>query len=295
MTLRGEDTRRQQQRIARQKQANQHAGFGKDDGGNHQHAATSNKLIDIKHCCLLYQVLSLKTCYNIRTKLEGGTVSDEKISLTLEQRDVFGKAVKGLRRDGVVPAVVHNHGKDSLHVQAPAVQLTKVYLTAGKHHPVDLTVGGKKYLALIKDADFEPKKHTLRHVVFNAIRQDEKTTAEIPLVLTGEIPAEKASLIVLRHLEQVEVEALPRDLVDQLEVDATSLAENGDKIQVSDITVPNGVTILTDPEATIATVEIPRDQVAEANAAAEEQAETDGKADEVPSDNGGEPSETKAD
>lgn len=220
-------------------------------------------------------------------------MSDQKISITLEQREAFGKAVKTLRREGTVPAVVHNHGKESLHVQAPAVQLAKVYQAAGKHHPVDVTVDGKKYLALIKDVDFEPKKHTLRHMVFNAIRQDEKTTAEIPLVLTGEIPAEKASLIVLRHLEQVEVEALPRDLVDQLEVDATSLAENGDKLSVADIKVPNGVTILTDPETTIATVEIPRDQVAEANAAAEEQAEADGKASEVPSDNGGESAESE--
>lgn len=218
-------------------------------------------------------------------------MSDQKISLALEKRDAFGKAVKRLRREGTVPAVVHDHGKDSVHVQASSIQLMKVYQTAGKHHPVDLTVDGKQYLALIKDADFEPKKHTLRHMVFNAIKQDEKTTAEIPVVLVGEIPAEKASFIVLKHIEQVEVEALPRDLVDELEVDATVLADNGDKLHVSDIKAPKGITILTEPETTIATVEIPRDQVAEANAAAAEQAEADGKVDEVPADNGGESAE----
>ncbi len=213
-------------------------------------------------------------------------MSDQKISITLEQREAFGKAVKSLRREGTVPAVVHNHGKDSLHVQASAIQLAKVYQAAGKHHPVDVTVDGKNYLALIKDADFEPKKHTLRHVVFNAIRQDEKTTAEIPLVLVGEIPAERASLMVLKQLETVEVEALPRDLIDELQVDATSLAENGDKIHVSDIKAPKGVTILTDPETTIATVEIPKDQVADANEAAAKQAEADGTTAEVPAENG---------
>jgi large subunit ribosomal protein L25 len=213
-------------------------------------------------------------------------VSDEKISLELQKREVFGKAVKGLRNEGTVPAVIHDHGKDSLHVQASFVQLTKVYQAAGKHHPVELTFDGKNYLALIKDADFEPKKHMLRHVVFNAINRNETTTAEIPLVLVGEIPAEKASLMVLKHVETVEVEALPKDLIDELQVDASSLVENGDKIHVSDIKAPNGVTILTDPETTIATVEIPKDQVAEANEAAAEQAEADGTAAEVPADNG---------
>ncbi len=213
-------------------------------------------------------------------------MSDEKISLTLEKREVFGKAVKGLRKSGTVPAVIHDHGKESLHVQAPFVQMTKVFQSAGKHHPVNLTFEGKNYLALIKDADFEPKKHMLRHVVFNAINQNQTVQAEVPIVLDGEIPAEKASLIVLKHLETVEVEGLPKDLVDELIVDATSLAEAGDKLSVSDIKAPAGLTITTDPETTIATVEIPRDQIADANAAAEEQAEADGKVAEVPADNG---------
>lgn len=219
-------------------------------------------------------------------------MSDDKISLELEKREVFGKAVKGLRREGTVPAVIHDHGKESLHAQASFVTLTKVFQAAGKHHPVELTFDGKSYLALIKDADFDPKKHLLRHVVFNAINRNEKTTAEIPVVLVGEIPAEKASLMVLKHVETVEVEALPKDLIDELEVDASSLAENGDKIHVSDIKAPNGVTILTDPELTVATVETPKDQVAEADKAAAEQAEADGVTPEVPAENGGESAES---
>ncbi len=199
----------------------------------------------------------------------------DQISLSLESRDVLGKQVKQLRNDGKVPAVIHDHGKDSIIVMAPYMEMYKVYKQAGKHHPVNLSVGNKKYLALIKDATFEPRKNNLRHVVFNAIKQDQKVETEVPVRLEGDIPAERASLMVLTHLETIEVEGLPKDLVDEVVVDATKLAEVGDKLTVADITIPSQLTLLTDPETTIATVEMPRDQVAEANAAAAEMAEQD--------------------
>lgn len=189
----------------------------------------------------------------------------------------MGKAVRQLRRQGQVPAVIHDHGKASLHVQAAYLPIYKIYQQAGKHHPVDLTVGGKKYLALIKDATFEPRKNRLQHVVFNAIKQNEKVTAEVPLVLSDEVPAERAGLIVLTHLENVTVEGLPHSLVDSLTADASALNEVGDKVTVADLKIPTGLTIMDDPDTVIATVEMPRDQIAEANAAAAEQAAADGK------------------
>lgn len=201
-------------------------------------------------------------------------MSSETITLELSKRDVIGKGLKQLRDTGHVPAVIHNHGKDSLHVSAPYSDISKVFASAGKHHPVQLKVDGKQHLALIKDTDFEPVKHRLRHVVFQAIKQNEKTTAEIPVVLSGEdIPAQKKSLLVLTQLDHVEVEALPKDLPDQLTVDATTLEEVGDHLTVADIKVPDGVKILTDPSNQIAIVEMPKDQLAEADAAAASLAE----------------------
>src|SRR5690554_5772407 len=110
-------------------------------------------------------------------------MANDTIGVELNKRDVIGKGLGKLRAQGLVPAVVHNHGKDSLHVMGDFLRLTKVYEQAGKHHPVKLSVDGKPQLALIKDADFDPRKHQLRHVVFQAIKQNEKTTAEIPVVL----------------------------------------------------------------------------------------------------------------
>lgn len=202
-------------------------------------------------------------------------MSDKNITLTLEKRETLGKGLNKLRQEGKIPAVIHDHGKQSIHVMAPYVDAYKTFREAGKHHPVDLKVGSKTYLALIKDTDFEPRKNSLRHLVFGAIKQDEPVDAEIPIELVGEIPAERLSLMVLHHLEAVAVEALPKDLVDSLSVDASPLSEVGDKLTVADIKATPGLTIKTDPETVIATVEMPKDQVAEANAAAAEQAAED--------------------
>lgn len=182
----------------------------------------------------------------------------QNISLKLQERTVTGKAVKSLRRDGHVPAVIHDHGNDSVVVMGPYVDILKAYEQAGKHHPLNLQVGDKKYMALIKEADFDPKKHQLRHVVFNAIKQNETVEAEIPVHLVGEIPAEKTGLIVLKQLDHVMVEALPKDLVDVLEVSADGLQEIGDRITVGDLQVPQGVTVKTESEHIIAVVEEPR-------------------------------------
>ncbi len=205
---------------------------------------------------------------------------EDKIAVELQERTVVRKGLKGLRDEGMVPAVIHNHGKESLLVMGEYLKLTKVYSRAGKHHPVEVAVGGKQHLALIKDVDFEPAKHRLRHVVFQAIKQNEEVEAEIPVVFkeNAEIPAEKASLLVLKQLDHVEVKALPRDLPDQLVVDPSTLKEVGDTLSVADLIVPGGVTVLTEPDTNIATVEMPRDQIAEANAAAAELAADAGDA-----------------
>lgn len=199
-------------------------------------------------------------------------MSSGDILVELEERTVLKKGLQHLRAAGKIPAVIHDHGKPSIHVMASTGTLKKVYADAGKHHPVQLTIGKVQHLALIKDVDFDPVKHQMRHVVFQAIRQNEAVEAEIPVVFMdgAEIPAEKLSLLVLKQLDHVQVKALPKDLPDELVVDPSKLAEVGDHITVGDLIVPAGVTILTEPEHPIATVEMPKDQIAEADASAAE-------------------------
>lgn len=212
----------------------------------------------------------------------------DQITLTLQNREVVGKAVKQLRRDGQVPAVIHDHGRESIHVMAPYLDLYKVYQQAGKHHPVNLTVGGKKYLALIRDANFEPRKNTLRHIVFNAIEQNKPVETEVPVIFEGENEAEKVGLMLLRQVETVEVKALPKDLPDEVTVNISGLKEIGDRLHVSDIVVPPNVELLTEPENPVAVVEESRahaaEEAEEEAAEAEEGAEgegAEGKAEEA--------------
>lgn len=186
-------------------------------------------------------------------------MAQDTISLTLEAREVTGKAVKHLRRDGKVPAVIHDHGKESLVVQADYVPLVKVWQQAGKHHPVQLKTGGKTLTALIKTAEFDPKKHLLTHVVFNAVSATEKVEAEIPVRPKYDegneaAPAERSGLIVLSQLDAVVVEAIASKLPDVLEYDAEKLVEVGDHATVADLIVPEGVEIKTEASHAIATV-----------------------------------------
>lgn len=204
-------------------------------------------------------------------------MSGQDITLELEKREKVGKGLNALRNSGKIPAVIHNHGAESIIVMAPALQMNKVFQAAGTTHPVNLVIGKEKHLAIIKDADFEPKKNQLRHVVFNAIKQDEKVDSEVPIVLEAEeIPAERAGLLVITTQDHVTIEALPKDLVDSLSVDASGLTEIGDKLHVSEIKVPEGVTIKDDPEQTIAVVEQPRSQAAEEAEEAEGEEGEDG-------------------
>lgn len=183
----------------------------------------------------------------------------ETIALNLEPREVTGKAVRRLRDQGIVPAVIHDHGKASVIVMAPYAEVYRAYQHAGKHHPIALKAGSKNYTALIKTVEFDPKKHQLRHVVFGAVKANEKVTAEIPVHIVYDegndvSPAERAGLVVLSQLDVVEVEALPKDLIDALEISGESLVEVGDQLTVGDLKIPSTIVLKTEPHHTLATV-----------------------------------------
>jgi len=211
-------------------------------------------------------------------------VSDNNITLELVERKQLRKGLNKFRKEGQVPAVIHNPGKDSIIVSGDYLEIVKVYKKAGKHHPIEVKLGDQTYLTIIKDVDFETRKHTIRHIVFGAIKQDEKVETEVPVVIVGDAPAQKAGLLLIKQIDHVKIEALPRDLPDEVTVSAESLVEIGDKITVADIIVPNGVTILTSSEHPIASIEeTPAQESAEAEEEATAEATEAGEAsDETP-------------
>ena len=169
----------------------------------------------------------------------------DKITLTIQERELHGKKLAGLRKQGLVPGVVYGADMEAMSVQAVEGELVKVVKAAGRHTPVQLA-GKKRRIAMIKDVDRDPVKHTIRHISFHAVRADEPVTAEVPIRLVGEgeSVAEKNGLVILQALEQIEVKALPMELPEALEVSIVELAEAGDRVTVGDITVPAGVEIV---------------------------------------------------
>lgn len=245
----------------------------------------------------------MKICYNIIYNCgklrcqERIRVSNQDISLTLQERDIVGKGLNKLKNDGQIPAVIHNPGSESVVVSGNYLEMVRAYNSAGKHNPINVKVGDKDYLTMIKEVDFEPKKNQLRHVVFGAIKKDQKVKAEVQIEIVHgdeQIPAERDGLLVIKVVDSLEVEAIPSKLVERLTVDGSKLAEVGDKLHVSDIDVPEGVEILDEPDKTIVTVDAPRAAIEEA---AEEEAEGEESAEENTEEaaEGEKPSEGEAD
>ncbi len=170
-------------------------------------------------------------------------MTNDKISLDLSKRAVQGKKVAQLRKTGQIPGVVYGQEVDPVNVQASAVVVNKVVQQAGQHNPVYLSFDGKKRIAMIKNIDYDPVKHTVRHIALRVVKQNEKVEADVPIRLVGEgeSAAEKAGLVVLQTLESIKIHALPSNLPDALEVSIAELAEPHEQVTIANITLPEGV------------------------------------------------------
>ena len=211
-------------------------------------------------------------------------MSKEVIAIDLSKRDIIGKGLNKLKAEGLLPAVIHQPGKDSLIVSGNFIELSKVYEKAGRHHPVNVSVGSNKLLTIIKDVDVDPAKNRIRHVVFGAINLKEKVYTVVPVKLIGDAPATRANLLVHQLIEEVEVAALANDLPDSIDVSIESLVAEDDRITIGDITPPKGVEIEVEKDQVIVIVDAPRATNEEAEEATGEEtlaAETS----ETPSEN----------
>ncbi|HSX28301.1 MAG TPA: 50S ribosomal protein L25 [Candidatus Saccharimonadales bacterium] len=173
----------------------------------------------------------------------------ETTILTLEERTATGsRAARKMRTNGFVPAVVYGHNLDSQTLQAPYTDIAKAYHKVGKHSPIELHIGDKKRLAMVKRVDIEPVKRKLQHIAFYIVKQNEKVQTEVSIHLIGEgeSAAEKAGLVLIKNVDTVQIEAFPRDLPEFLELSIVDLTDAGDHRTVGDIVAPEGVTILSD-------------------------------------------------
>lgn len=223
-------------------------------------------------------------------------------SLSADKRSVLGKKVKKLRRDGIMPANVYGQGHKSVAIQIPIKEFMTVYKSAGETGVVDLSFEKETLPVLIHSVQKEPRTQDVLHVDFLVVNLKQKITTRVPLAAVGEAVAVKDKLGILIQVHpDVEIEALPTDLPEKVEVDVQTLANVGDHILVGDIKAPSTFTIITDPTQIAFKIDELVQKVEEPEAApAEEGAE--GAEGETPADDqaqtaeegGSEPSETQS-
>ncbi len=172
----------------------------------------------------------------------------EQVELIAEKRTVLGKQVKQLRRQGWVPGVMYGRGFDPVPLQFEERGLRQVLSQTGGSQLIGIKVRGQKQpeTALVRDVQRDPIKGKLLHVDFYRVMMTERLTAEVPLVIVGESPVlEQKEGILLYGISAVEVECLPGDLVDAIEVDLADLTEVDQALYLRDLAVPAGMEILT--------------------------------------------------
>ena len=200
-----------------------------------------------------------------------------EVRISAEPRTDFGKGgARRTRRAGKVPAVVYGHGEKPLHISLPSLELAAAIRKGGANQLIAIEVtDGTRELVIPKDIQRDPLRDEIVHADLLIVRRGEKITTDIQLSFTGEV--EKGGLVV-HELTSLSVEAEATHIPESIEVDLEGLAIGSQRL-VSEITVPDGIVILTDGEQTVATVSEPRGEATEEEEAAEaEEAPAEGAA-----------------
>lgn len=192
------------------------------------------------------------------------------MELAVQKREKFGKAVSTLRQQGLIPAELYGRGVENLHLAIPVKEFKKVFKQAGESSMVNVVLGNEKRPVMISGVATDPVTDEVLSVDFYQVRLDEKIKIKVPLEFTGEAPAIKDFKgILVKAMQELEVEALPTNIPRSLIVDLTKLAAIGQSVYAKDLAVPSDVKLLVGPEAVIATVTAQMTEEQEAKLAAE--------------------------
>jgi large subunit ribosomal protein L25 len=190
----------------------------------------------------------------------------QRTELEISRREVMGKAVKRLRKVGIIPANIFGHNEASMAVQVDAIAFERLRRSHGSRSVLTLRMPGAKSTetALIRHVQRDPRTDKVIHVDFFRVSLSERIKVKVPLRFTGEAPAVKTENGVLLHLlDFIEVECVARDIPEYLEVDVSGLDEIDAILHASDVKLPAKFTLLTDPEEGIVKVAASRAEVAE--------------------------------
>lgn len=177
------------------------------------------------------------------------------MELAVQKREKLGRGVKALRGKGFIPAELYGKRLGNLHLSVSKKDFKKVFKEAGENTVVNLIFEGEKRPVLIHDVSYDILSDDFQSIDFYQVRMDEKLKVGVPVEFIGVAPAvkEKNGLLV-KSLQEVEVESLPADLPHKLSADISKLVEIGQSLYVKDLFVPSGVKVLVSPDTVVATV-----------------------------------------
>jgi large subunit ribosomal protein L25 len=208
--------------------------------------------------------------------------------LKAERREESGKgAARKMRAAGRVPAVVYGHG-EPVPISIDARELFHLLHTdAGLNVMVDMRIDGDKFLAMPREIQRDYLRGRFIHVDFIRIARDEKIAVEVPITLTGESHGVKEGGVVEHHLWNLHLESLPQDVPPHIEADISRLGIN-ESLKVSDLDLPQTLTVLTSLDEVIVAVVPPQvlrveeEEAAEGEEGAEEAEAGEGEPVEEP-------------
>jgi large subunit ribosomal protein L25 len=182
----------------------------------------------------------------------------EKYIIEAQEREVIGKKVKALRREGFLPAVIYGSGMDPKPITLNTKEVRQTLSVIGANTLVTIKLGKKEHLALVRDIQREVILRDLLHIDFQAVSLEETITSTVPIVIIGESPAiSEYDALLVSSMDELQIEAKAKDLPDTISVDVSGLLDVGDHIQVKDLVISGEVKILDDPEETVIVVTIP--------------------------------------
>ena len=190
--------------------------------------------------------------------------------ITAEKRTEFGKgAARRIRRDDKIPAVVYGHGNDPIHLSLPGHQTMMALKHGGANALLELDIDGQEQLVLSKQVQVDPIRRVLEHIDFVAVRRGEKVTVDVPIHVVGEAGPET---LVVTENATLQIEAEATNIPERIEISIEGLAA-GTQILAGQLALPEGSTLLVDPETLI--VNITEQQSEEALEAELEEAEAE--------------------
>lgn len=182
----------------------------------------------------------------------------EEIVIQADRRDVVGKRVKGLRREGKLPAILYGKHVETMPIEIDLREASRILQGLSPSALIQIQMDGEEHLALVREKQRDVILGTLLHIDFQAVSLTERVRSEVSIDLIGESPAVKdLGGILVTNVEQLDVEALPRDLPERIEVDVSNLLEIGDAIYVRDLSLSGDVSVHAEPDDVIVVVTIP--------------------------------------